>query len=101
MSSTCKKQEEHGKGACTVQNTTSSNHPSLVTLHTGQDSYTPVAKTDTQLNSTGNHDKQNGTDTCIQFWPSGKREEHHTSTVQNNQTDSSISDNPSLETLEN
>ena len=29
VSSTCKKQE-HGKGACTAQNTTSGNHPSLV-----------------------------------------------------------------------
>ena len=114
VSSTCKKQE-HGKGACTAQIATSGNHPSLVALHTGQDSYTPVAETDTQLNSTSDHDKQNVsyqfqpgteavntvTDRCIQFWRSGKREEHHTSTVQNNQTDSSISDNPLLETLEN
>ena len=65
MSSTCKKQE-HGKGECTAQNTRSGNHPSLVTLHTGQDSYTPVAKTDTQLNSTSNHDKQN---VSYQFQP--------------------------------
>ena len=115
VSTTCKKQE-HGKGAYTAQNTTSGNHPSLVILHTEEDSFTPVvAKTDTQLNSTGDHGKQNvsyqfqpGTEpvntvpyTCIQFWPSGKREEHRTSTVPKKQTDSSIADNTSLETLEN
>ena len=117
MSSTCRKQE-HGKGAYTAQNTTSGNHPSLITLHTEEDSFTPVeAKTDTQLNSTGDHGKQNvsyqfqpGTEpvntvpyTCtgIQFWPSGKRQEHRTSTVPKKQTDSSIADNTSLETLEN
>ena len=95
------------------------NNPSLVTLHRGEDSYTPAAETDTQLNSTGNHDKQNvsyqfqlgtepdntvtdTTDTCIQVGPSGKREEHGTSTGYcTKQHNWYISNNLSLDTLQN